>query len=600
MASKIQICALLFLGLLLASTDADELETKKAHKYDQDDKVPFQVNKIGPYANPSETYEYYNLPFCKPKRDDIQHGSQSLGEHIGGDHRRSALYNIRFNVNIQFTELCTVELTPTEIRRFKKAIDEYYYFEMFYDDLPLRGFIGTVDTDRNDDSKKTYYLFKHLHFYIERNKNRVIYANVTADPRRVQALDENDQNDEGLIPVQFSYSAEWHETDTTFENRNNKFIEDFFNKELEIHWLSIMNSFVLVLLLTGFLAIIIMRILKSDYNRYQRPTDGEEDEPEDYGWKLIHGDVFRFPPHKNLFTSFVGLGTQCVAILFGLLTLAVFGLFHPNSGDSIFTYGIILYALTSVIGGFVSARFYKQMGGENWVWNIVLCATLLLVPIVAVFSYVNSVAIAYDATAAVPAKIIVVIACIVLFVGFPLAVVGGIAGRRAAGPFEAPCRTKNFPREIPPIPWYRSLPFQMVMSGFLPFSAIYIELFYLYSSVWGHTTYQLFRILFLVAVILLIVTACITVALTYFQLSMEDHRWWWSSFLSGGSTGLFIYAYSIFYYIYRSRMSGVLQASFYFGWMAVICYFFFVMLGTVGFVSSLTFVRRIYKDIHTD
>lgn len=52
--------------------------------------------------------------------------------------------------------------------------------------------------------------------------------------------------------------------------------EDFFSKELEIHWLSIMNSFVLVLLLTGFLAIIIMRILKSDYNRYAKSTDVED------------------------------------------------------------------------------------------------------------------------------------------------------------------------------------------------------------------------------------------------------------------------------------------------------------------------------------
>jgi hypothetical protein len=40
-----------------------------------------------------------------------------------------------------------------------------------------------------------------------------------------------------------------------------------------------------------------------------------------------------------------------------------------------------------------------------------------------------------------------------------------------------------------------------------------------------------------VFVILVIVTAFITVALTYFQLAVEDHRWWWRSFLCGGSTG---------------------------------------------------------------
>lgn len=36
----------------------------------------------------------------------------------------------------------------------------------------------------------------------------------------------------------------------------------------QIHWLSIINSFVLVLLLTAFLAVILMRVLKNDFSRY--------------------------------------------------------------------------------------------------------------------------------------------------------------------------------------------------------------------------------------------------------------------------------------------------------------------------------------------
>ncbi len=49
--------------------------------------------------------------------------------------------------------------------------------------------------------------------------------------------------------------------------------------------------------------------------------------------------------------------------------------------------------------------------------------------------------------------------------------------------------------------------------------------------------YTIYSILFIVFLILLIVTAFITVALTYFQLAVEDHRWWWRSFMCGGSTG---------------------------------------------------------------
>jgi len=576
--------------LLALSIESLGVKSRK-HRYNIEDEVPFFVNKIGPYQNPSETYEFYSLPFCRPLADKIQHKHLTIGEDLKGDHKVSSLYDIRFRVPIHWDLLCEVHLQKPEIELFKKAIDRLYYFEMSYDDLPIRNFVGTVDGDREGEPKK-HYLFRHLHFHILYNNDRVIFVNATADPHKVTELTGDE------LSVKFSYSATWEETDWPFEKRMQLY-EDFFSKELEIHWLSIMNSFVLVLLLTGFLAIIVMRILKSDYNRYAKATDDEED-PEDYGWKLIHGHVFRFPSYKNLFTAFIGLGSQCIFIFFSLLSLALMGIFYPNNNGAVYTAGVVLYALTSVVGGFTSARYYKQMGGENWAWNIVLVGTLFLVPVVLVFSFVNTVALVYKATPAVPAVTIILVLILLVSVGFPLTIIGGVAGRRTAGEFEAPCRTKNFPREIPPIPWYRSLPFQMIMSGFLPFSAIYIELFYLYSSIWGHSTYQLFGILFLVAIILLIVTACITVALTYFQLSMEDHRWWWSSFLSGGSTGLFIYAYSIFYYVYRSKMSGVLQASFYFSWMAVACYFFFVMLGTVGWFSSLVFVRRIYKDIHTD
>lgn len=49
--------------------------------------------------------------------------------------------------------------------------------------------------------------------------------------------------------------------------------------------------------------------------------------------------------------------------------------------------------------------------------------------------------------------------------------------------------------------------------------------------------YTIYSILFIVFIILIIVTAFITIALTYFQLAVEDHRWWWRSFMCGGSTG---------------------------------------------------------------
>ena len=41
----------------------------------------------------------------------------------------------------------------------------------------------------------------------------------------------------------------------------------------QIHWFSIINSCVTVLLLTGFLATILMRVLKNDFVKYTRDDE---------------------------------------------------------------------------------------------------------------------------------------------------------------------------------------------------------------------------------------------------------------------------------------------------------------------------------------
>jgi transmembrane 9 superfamily protein 1 len=180
-------------------------------------------------------------------------------------------------------------------------------------------------------------------------------------------------------------------------------------------------------------------------------------------------------------------------------------------------------------------------------------------------------------------------------------VVGSIIGRNITEEFKPPCRTNKVPREIPQLnSWYKHPLAQLFMAGFLPFSAIYIELHYIFASIWGHKIYSLFGILFIAFIMLTIVTSFITIALLYFQLAREDHGWWWTALVNGGATGLFVFAYSFYYYTHRSSMDGLLQLSFYFGYMGMVSFAFFLMLGFIGFYSAFEFVNYIYGAVKTD
>lgn len=203
-------------------------------------------------------------------------------------------------------------------------------------------------------------------------------------------------------------------------------------------------------------------------------------------------------------------------------------------------------------------------------------------------------------TAALPFGTIVIILLLWTAVTVPLTVAGATVGRRGSSELNVPCRVFKHARAVPAVPWHRSVPMRILAAGILPFSAIYIELHYIFVSVWGHKVYTIYSVLFVVFCVLLLVTGIVTVALTYFQLAAEDHRWWWQSFASGGSTGLFVYAYAVYYFFIRSNMGGLMQTAFYFGYNLIVCYALFLMLGAVGWSAAMAFVRYMFRSVKCD
>ena len=320
------------------------------------------------------------------------------------------------------------------------------------------------------------------------------------------------------------------------------------------------------------------------------------------GWKLISGDVFRHPKNPTLFCAAVGVGTQLLLTVFIVLILALTGKVSTTRRGSILACTVINYALTSVVGGYVSTRLYFQMNGKAWARCVIVSALLFPLPTTIVFAWANSVAMAHGSISALPIGTILSMLCLYGFISLPSTLLGGILAKQyGKKDMEAPTRTTKVAREIPTEgPMYSNRFNFMLIAGFLPFTAIYVELHYTFTSMWGHQLYTMFGVLFCAFVLLVIVTSAITISLIYFQLSREDHRWWWSAFINGGMIGVFIYAYSFYFYFYHSGMSGFLQTSFYFGYMAIISFAIFLMLGSTGFHFSLMFVKYIYSRVKCD
>jgi len=580
------------------------------HSYEKNDQVDIIVNSVGPFNNPIEKYRFYSLPFCEEHHDTkdfkpdanskggVRH-RQRMGQNMAGDRRESSPYAVKFDVKIDLRVLCKVTLDQVKLAKFREAILNSYYFEMYVEDLAMWGYVGDISDEdlMGEAGGESIYMFPHHHFKFGINNKKIVSAAISTDVNK-----KVDITTDAPKEVEFTYSVEFYEEKLEWKDRLSKYSENrFVPSTFEIHWLSIINSFVLVLLLTAFLTIILMRVLKNDFSRYMELDDETMDE-EESGWKLIHGDVFRFPENSSLFCAAVGTGTQLLVSTFFILLLALGRIISTTRRGSILAGIVIIYSLTSIVGGYVSTKLYFQMNGKSWARCVLLTAILFPLPVVIVFAWANSIAIFYGSTSALPFGVIVTITSLYVFICAPLTLFGGLLAKNfGTKDMKVPTRTTRVSREIPTeVPWYKGRFSQMLISGFLPFSAIYIELHYIFASMWGHQVYTLFGILFFAFILLVIVTSSITVSLLYFQLSREDHRWWWVSFANGGMIGFFIYAYSFYFYFHRSGMSGLLQTSFYFGYMSIISFATFLMLGSAGFRMSLLFVKYIYGRIKCD
>ena len=213
---------------------------------------------------------------------------------------------------------------------------------------------------------------------------------------------------------------------------------------------------------------------------------------------------------------------------------------------------------------------------------------------------INFVAIYYKASRAIPFGTMIVVVCIWTFVTLPLTLVGAVLGRNLAGSTNNPCRVNPIPRPMPDRQWYVEPWVIVLLGGVLPFGSIFIEMYFIFTSFWAYKIYYVYGFMLLVFLILLIVTVCVTIVATYFLLNAEDYRWQWVSFLTSASTAIYLYLYSVYFFVFKTKMYGTFQTTFYFGYMALFSMALGLLCGAFGFQGASMFVTKIYRNVKID
>jgi len=595
-------------------------------EYQDGNRVDLKVNKLTSVKT-QLPYAYYSLPYCKPA-EGIQDSVENLGEILEGDLIENSPYEIFMRVNETCKVLCNQNLTPEHKEKFQSMINDEYLVNWIIDNLPgatryvrRTGVVGGQTTYMNGFPvgivrSGRYYIHNHVKIDLKYHQSpddpdRYSIVGFEVEPYSMtQAVREGSSGSTTLCQeyaafpvfdlqthdkITFTYDVQWTESSIRWASRWDNYLKMTGG---QIHWFSILNSLMIMIFLSGMVAMILLRTLHRDITKYNELASAEE-AAEETGWKLVHGDVFRKPAHARWLAVCIGSGVQILGMSVVTLMFALIGLLSPANRGGLLQTMLLLFTFMGSFAGYTASRLYKMFNGTDWKATTLLTAFLFPGIFFCVFFVLNLFVWGKKSAGAVPFTTMFALLCLWFGISVPLVFLGAYFGFRKPN-IELPVRTNQIPRQIPVQPWFIQPVFTALVGGILPFGAVFTELFFIMSSLWQHQFYYLFGFLALVLIILVITCAEISIALTYFQLTSEDYKWWWRSFLSSGSSALYVFLYSILYFTSRLQIEKMVSTLLYFGYMAIISIIFFLLTGSVGSLASFAFVRAIYGSIKID
>ncbi|KAK8960971.1 hypothetical protein KSP40_PGU013289 [Platanthera guangdongensis] len=643
----------IFLLILTCSCDGFYLPGSYMHTYSQGESIWAKVNSLTSIET-ELPFSYYSLPYCQPQ-GGIKKSAENLGELLMGDQIDNSPYRFRVNVN-ESVFLCTTKsLNEHEVNVLKQRARDAYQVNMILDNLPVMRFtqqngltiqwtgfpVGYTPTGSNED-----YIINHLKFRImiheyegnavaiigtgeegmefvsedDRKKMsgfeivgfEVVPCSVKRDHESFSKLNMYDKIDLVACPLElekcqvireqekitFSYDVEFVKSDIRWIFRWDAYLK---MDGARVHWFSIMNSLMVIFFLAGIVFVIVLRTVRRDLTRYEElDKETQAQMSEELGWKLVVGDVFREPNCPKLLCVMVGDGVQIAGMAVVTLVFAALGFMSPASRGMLLTGMILLYLFLGIAAGYVGVRLLRTIkaGSDGW-WSLSWSIACFFPGIMfGILTILNFILWGSKSTGAIPISLFFALLAMWFCISVPLTLLGGYLGTRAEH-IQFPVRTNQIPREIPPQKYPSWL--LVLGSGILPFGTLFIELFFILSSIWLGRFYYVFGFLLVVFLLLVVVCAEVSVVLTYTHLCVEDWRWWWKAFFAPGSVALYVFLYSINYMVFDLRsLSGPVSAILYLGYSLIIAFAIMLLTGTVGFLVSLYFVHYLFSSVKID
>ncbi|KAJ0964555.1 hypothetical protein J5N97_025693 [Dioscorea zingiberensis] len=197
---------------------------------------------------------------------------------------------------------------------------------------------------------------------------------------------------------------------------------------------------------------------------------------------------------------------------------------------------VLLWVFMGLFAGYSSARLYKMFIGHRMEKNALKTAFIFPGILFSIFFVLNALIWGEKSSGAVPFGTMFALVFLWFGISVPLVFVGSFLGFKKPA-IEDPVKTNKIPG--------RYLSRLGICSQLSPYSLV---------------------------------------------LCSEDYHWWWRAYLTAGSSALYLFLYSAFYFFSKLEITKFVSGILYFGYMLIVSYAFFVLTGTIGFYACFWFV----------
>jgi len=354
-------------------------------------------------------FDYYYINICRPETLVLE--PDNLGEILTGDRSYYTKYEFKVGETEYCQDVCVKKITYLDINLMHWMIKRNYTVNWYVDKLPagLKNEMGEkVDVHylsgiplgyytELSPGREEIYIYNHLTFTIQIHKEQVskgsesLYSIVgfniqpfsihqdsehgkkcSTDKENFNKNFRTEKQKLELGEVLFTYDIVFEYSNVPFSSRWDHYLHIHNDS---IHWFSLINSSLIIVIFSAIVLHIFMRALKKDIEIYNTRVTGEEFIDE-FGWKQVSNDVFRKPSYRMFLCAIVGTGVQLFSMATYSLLFASLGFLNPEKRGSLLMIMIFLFVFMGVFAGYFSSRFYKMFNGTDWLKNAFLTAFL--------------------------------------------------------------------------------------------------------------------------------------------------------------------------------------------------------------------------------